>query len=120
MSDEDMDLSNFTSRFKEIREERDLLKTQLQELEKNYARSEAIRERQEHELNHIKSQFENLKATITEKETVIQGIAATILGHIKKSESLGSISPAKPTQTSLSRESTIRSLTSEIPKREAP
>lgn len=86
MANDDIDLSNYTRRFKELREERDLLKSQVHELEKNLAAVEAVKSRLESELEHITAQFDSLKAMVTEKETIIQSIAATILTHVKKNE----------------------------------
>lgn len=97
---EDLDFSGFAQKFTVVREERDMLRSQLSDLEKSHAVAESKAERLEKEVETLRAQIDSLKAKVVEKETVIQGIAATILTHVNKEKGnnetriLGS--PARP------------------------
>jgi chromosome segregation ATPase len=108
MANDDIELNSFTKKFEELRQERDFFKIRVEELEKSLTISETIKERIEKELTHVRAQFDNLKATIIEKETVIQDIAGMLLAHVEKKKPEMSLPPrpklAEPVRRESSRE----------------
>lgn len=94
--EDDPDLSGFTSRFADIRRERDLLRSQNHDLEVNLKVAESKVERLTEELERAKAQLDGLKSRIVEKETIIQNIGATLVAHIKKEQIDLGVQPGVP------------------------
>jgi hypothetical protein len=84
--EEDMDFSGIVNRYSDMRRERDALRSQLTDVERSLAVSESKVERLETELEKAKAQFDSIKASIIEKETIIQGIGTIIITHLKKAD----------------------------------
>jgi SMC interacting uncharacterized protein involved in chromosome segregation len=97
---EDLDLSSFAQRYTDIKSERDMLRSQLSDLEKSHAVSESKTERLEQEVETLRAQIDSLKSRVIEKETIIQGIASTIVTHINKEKDFQPGVPARPSFTS--------------------
>lgn len=94
-AENDPDLSHFTAKFADVRRERDVLRSQNHDLEVNLKVAESKVENLTAELDKTKAQLDSLRATVVEKETIIQSIAAAILTHIKKEPGITGI-PVRP------------------------
>ena len=82
--DDDLpDLSGWKQKFTDLRGQRDLLESQMRDMEKSLAVAEAKVEKLDAENGQLRARLENVQAQATEWRTLISGIAQMIIPVMK-------------------------------------
>jgi chromosome segregation ATPase len=77
------DLSGWKQKFVDLRGQRDLLESQMRDMEKSLAVAEAKVEKLDAENSQLRGRLENIQAQATEWRTLISGIAQMIIPVMK-------------------------------------